>query len=697
MIVWRVLFFLVFLFKEIFCFHGTNDLVILGKYVDCCEFMPNPSELQQCVTELASIRAPQTKDIIFMTFISKEIHSYSAYFTFFNQFYFIYYDVPLIILSEETGDDYFRDDRRWNKVKALANGLHTWGKDCKYLIYLDADILLSNPSVNISEIIRQTYAENPQTHVIMSEDLLDYGNSGVLIVENHPWSLFFLNSWLEMKSSPNTFCDQHVLNRLSLSLLKNDSIHHVTLLPFPVINSKFPAIENYPFVSASSSSSSSPWLIHFLGEYSDVRERIGRSYAKKLCKLLKNISLEGTKGTTESNEINLSGSGHFNFLNEFLAGFPTLKKQELVKLKTSALTERIRKFQEIYENRFDSNQTHFAFDILDSFSNFCKFQMNINQEYSSIGMIPMDRKDCEGFIQQFSQTLGNSMHFHFTELQRTSRPSATLENQLKFFSKLKVLLSFYDLRISLVVLKVSLTKNITDKKRLVLDEISFFEDIQKELLSLKDSLANPQDVNKDLEYEKEKAVLFMSMFTLEKRIVLFQEISSYYYSKLGKGSTVLAEAISNEQVVISDIYSLLEIIQKNLTLAQDHKVNSRDEQPKILQLLFQEHTFNYITSAMRLTCFYVEVKQEKEAIEWCDIARNNILLLQSDYIGEDRLIVTLQRDVLTHCVQAYSLDKDDVEKIQRGKEFEEQFRASIYRAVMQFSDNSERKVRMTDS
>jgi hypothetical protein len=519
--------------------------------------------------------------------------------------------------------------------------------------------------------------ENPQTHVIMSEDLLDYGNSGVIIVENHPWSLFFLNSWLEMKSSPNTFCDQHVLNRLSLSLLKNDSINHVTLLPFPVINSKFPAIENYPSVS---SSSSSPWLIHFLGEYSDVRERIGRSYAKKLCKLLKNIALEGTKETIENNEINLSGSGQINFLNEFLAGFPTPKKQELVKLKTSSVIERIRRNQEIYENRFDSNQTRFGFDVLDSLSNFCKFQMNINQEYSSIGMIPMDRKDCEGFIQQFSQTLGNSMHFHFTELQRTSRPSATLENQLKFFSKLKVLLSFYDLRISLVVLKVSLTEDIKDKKRLVQEEISFFEDIQTELLSLKDSLTHPQDVNKDLEYEKEKAVLFMSMFTLEKRIVLFQEISSYYYSKLGKGSSGLPEAISNEQVVISDIYSLLKIIQKNLTLPQDHKANSRDEQPKMHQLLFQEHAFNYITSTMKLTRFYVELKQEKEAIEWCDIARNNILLLQSDYFGEDRLIVTLQRDVLTQCVQAYSLDKDDVKKIQRGKEFEEQFRASIYRA-----------------
>jgi hypothetical protein len=152
MIVWRVLFFLVFLFKEIFCFHGTNDLVILGKSVDCCEFIPNPSKLQQCVAELASIRAadgPQKKDIIFMPFISKEIHSYSAYFAFFNQFYFIYHDVPFIILSEETGDDYFPDDRRWNKVKALAVGLQTWGKDYKYLIYLDADILLSNHSRNL--------------------------------------------------------------------------------------------------------------------------------------------------------------------------------------------------------------------------------------------------------------------------------------------------------------------------------------------------------------------------------------------------------------------------------------------------------------------------------------------------------------------------------------------------------------------
>jgi hypothetical protein len=691
MMVWRVSLFVIFLFNEILCFHGANDLVTFGKYVDCCAFMDNPSELHQCVAEISRKRNaddPQKKDIIFVTFISNEIHSYSAYFSFFNQFYFIYHDVPFITLSEETGDDYFPDDRRWNKVTALANGLHTWGKDYKYLIYLDADILLSNPSVNISEIIRQTCAENPLTHVIMSEDLLDYGNSGVLIVENHPWSLFFLNSWLEMKSSPNTFCDQHVLNRLSLSLLKNDSIHHITLLPFPLMNSKFPAIENYPSFSSSSSSSSSsctsPWLIHFLGEYSDVRERIGRSYAKKLCKLLKNISLEGTKENIESNEINLSGSGRLNFLNEFLPGFPIPKKEELVKLKTSALTEWIRRNQEIYENRFDSNQTHFAFDVLDSLSNFCKFQKNINQEYASNGMIPIGKKDCESFVQQFSQTLGNAMHYHFTELQRTCRPAATLENQLKFFSKLKVLLSFYDLRISLVVLKVSLSEDIKDKKRLVQDEISFFEDIQRELVSLKDALTYPQDVNKDLEYEKEKVVLFMSMFTLEKRIVLFQEISSSYYSKLEKGSIVLnsdlADAISNEQVVISDTYSLLEIIQKNLFLPKDNNNNYRDEQPKMHQLLFQDHAFNYITSAMRLTRFYAELKREKEAIEWCDIARNNILLLQSDYLGEDRLIVTLERDVLTQCIQAYSFDKDDAEKIQRGKEFAEKIKARIYHA-----------------
>lgn len=82
-----------------------------------------------------------------------------------------------------------------------------------YIVFVDADLLILDSSLNLTAIAYASTAD-----VTMSADSMDVANSGCMIVRTTSSSaLQFFTQWLALRAAKGVFCDQHALNRLSLS------------------------------------------------------------------------------------------------------------------------------------------------------------------------------------------------------------------------------------------------------------------------------------------------------------------------------------------------------------------------------------------------------------------------------------------------------------------------------------------------
>jgi hypothetical protein len=198
--------------------------------------------------------------VVFTTFVSKEVQSYSANALLFNQRYLVARNYSLRVLTEATRNDYVPADRRWNKIKAVSNSLISWASNVSHLVVFDADLFLLDTVLSIESIVEQ----HPQALLIMSEDSMDIGNTGFMIIRNHPWNIQFFDTWWNERGRADSNCDQHVLNYLLDSLLPADRVN-VAILPAKQLNSIWPAIEHF---SVSDS------VLHLMGETNVVRAKV---------------------------------------------------------------------------------------------------------------------------------------------------------------------------------------------------------------------------------------------------------------------------------------------------------------------------------------------------------------------------------------------------------------------------------------
>lgn len=237
----------------------------------CCEFVGSPSALQACV-ENASLKgnANDDSDVVFATIVSAEVYSYASNNLLFNLNALKIHGYHLRILSANTGDDYFPSDRRWNKIYAISVALRTWAKDKRLIVMIDADLVILSESFNVQTIANQY----PQANLILAQDSIDVANSGFMIVRNSPWSKEFFAKWWEQKGMLNTFCDQHVLNKLLADLKGTPRQSNVEVIPYYLINSKFPAIENFRDADP---------VLHLMGETNEVRIAVSLHLAQQLC------------------------------------------------------------------------------------------------------------------------------------------------------------------------------------------------------------------------------------------------------------------------------------------------------------------------------------------------------------------------------------------------------------------------------
>eukprot|EP01033_Poteriospumella_lacustris_P015236 gene15236-10895_t len=212
--------------------------------------------------------------IFYATFVSKNIASYAGFVQQFNRAYFEASNSSVRYFTEETGHNYHASDMRWNKVPIVVELLHRYlaeastASPTQFIAFFDADILFLRP-----HFLDDILARRGEWEVLLSEDLLDVANSGFIVTRVSAWSLQFFRRWWEMRHHANTFCDQHVLNALSLQLANEGQLHKLALLPFGAINSQWPPLEHVdPAVDN---------VLHLLGEFDFVRQAVAQHFLEQ--------------------------------------------------------------------------------------------------------------------------------------------------------------------------------------------------------------------------------------------------------------------------------------------------------------------------------------------------------------------------------------------------------------------------------
>lgn len=151
-------------------------------------------------------------NISFITFYSPNIFSFAANYLYYNT---LQLQTSIHLASVTTQEDYFPEDRRWNKIFCLYQQMvYKSSKEVQYFLFMDIDILIVEPSLFLSRI-QSLIQDYPTKDLFLSEDSLDYANTGMILFKNSPFSLQFLSEWWSLRSQPHIFCDQHALNFLS--------------------------------------------------------------------------------------------------------------------------------------------------------------------------------------------------------------------------------------------------------------------------------------------------------------------------------------------------------------------------------------------------------------------------------------------------------------------------------------------------
>lgn len=237
--------------------------------------------------------------VTIVTYYTDSILSYASFSMFTNYFWTRYanqvdmkYSYSFRIINESFAremDLIEPFDSRWNKIRILEYMLEVEARNASYVIWLDADLIVIDPSrLNMSSILKLANQQssnyfNPLAqegpHVLISRDMATapfVANTGFIICRNSEWSKWFLRHWWD-SFDRSKCCDQHALNWLYNGLdsgldsasnslmnqqyqdLRSSTKHEevdrwstkhtyikqrIVILPANVLNSDFPAYKN---------------------------------------------------------------------------------------------------------------------------------------------------------------------------------------------------------------------------------------------------------------------------------------------------------------------------------------------------------------------------------------------------------------------------------------------------------------------
>lgn len=212
--------------------------------------------------------------IAFVSYATKSIDNYASYAFAVNQAY-IEAQGQIMRLVDPLSNNYEPRDVRWNKVMILQNALSSWASECEFIVWLDADLILLDLGMDLTEIIAQYPAGELWVSKSTSTDLM---NSGLLIIRNSK----FITTWLLPEwwrhTQRHLYSDQEAFNMLydKFKVTKNLETKIILVKP-DALNSDPPAAVRQQDHNQ---------VLHLMGNLDIYRTRVFSSAFREICRVV---------------------------------------------------------------------------------------------------------------------------------------------------------------------------------------------------------------------------------------------------------------------------------------------------------------------------------------------------------------------------------------------------------------------------
>lgn len=169
----------------------------------------------------------------------------------------------------------------WNKVASILTNLKNL-TNCEYLVWIDADAIISNFSIPITSFVEK----NPGYDMYLCEDIYvskECINSGVMIIKNTQWSYNLFNKvW--SSEIPHHHNDQNVI---WLEIMKEIHPNVPNKLKYPkycsnLLNPKVKVLKENEFNSNIYNYKPGDFVLHLMGVKENCRINIMRQINTKL-------------------------------------------------------------------------------------------------------------------------------------------------------------------------------------------------------------------------------------------------------------------------------------------------------------------------------------------------------------------------------------------------------------------------------
>jgi len=216
-----------------------------------------------------------TAHIVFISVYTPNILSYAQHSILNLLAYAKKYNYGVIIYDEIFSDKVYPC---WNKVPAILENLTT----SKYLVWIDADAIISNHSISIEKIINR----DPNYDLYLCMDInveKECINSGVMIIKNTTWSKnLFKKVWLN--ENPHHHNDQNIL---WLEIMKEIDPSVPNRIHYPkycdnLVHPKVKVLPENDFNSNIYNYRPNDFILHLMGAKTDCRINIMRQINTKL-------------------------------------------------------------------------------------------------------------------------------------------------------------------------------------------------------------------------------------------------------------------------------------------------------------------------------------------------------------------------------------------------------------------------------
>lgn len=212
--------------------------------------------------------------IAFVSYATESIYSYASYAFAVNQAY-VESQGQIMRLVDPASNNFEPRDVRWNKVKILQNALSSWALDCDFIVWLDADLILLDLFMDLSDVISQYPAGELWVSKSTSTDLM---NSGLLIIRNSK----FITDWLLPEwwrhTQRHVYSDQEAFNMLYDKFKASKNLESKIILVKPdALNSDPPAAVRQQ---------SHNQVLHLMGNLDSYRTRVFGAAFREVCRVV---------------------------------------------------------------------------------------------------------------------------------------------------------------------------------------------------------------------------------------------------------------------------------------------------------------------------------------------------------------------------------------------------------------------------